>query len=469
MQKSSQTASCAVVTRRKPAVLGRAGACAVAACLLLIPPSLPAQQVGKVAYDSYTLPNGLTVVLAEDHSAPVVTVDVWYHVGSANEQPHHSGFAHLFEHMMFQGSAHVQKGEHLKLVERAGGSENGTTVDDRTNYFETLPSNRLNLGLWLEADRLRSLAVTPENLDNQRKTVEEERRRGVDNQPYGRALLHALTAPFDSAGCFAYAHSTIGEFRDLDSSTVEQVRAFHAQYYAPNNAVLAIAGDFDPVQARRLVTQYFGDIPRVAPAPPVTCAYEIGTGERVFTETDSNATLPLVALIYKAPPRRDADSPALDLLASILGDGESSRLNLALVRRERAAVSAGGFANSYREAGVLIFYAIDNQGVPAARVDSLLNAQMEGVRNDTVATAELEKARNQYRAGAIRDRQTTMGVAEALQEALWYDGSLADANADVARHLAVSIADLQRVARKYLDPGNRVTLIVNPPQKGAGR
>ena len=469
MQISSQTARCAVVSRREWSVARLAGACAVAAAVLFFPPPLRAQQAGKIAYDSYQLPNGLTVVLAEDHATPVVTVDVWYHVGSANETPHHSGFAHLFEHMMFQGSAHVKKGEHMQLVERAGGSMNGSTVDDRTNYFETLPSNRLNLGLWLEADRLRSLAVTPENLDNQRKTVEEERRRGVDNQPYGRALLDALTAPFDSAGCFAYAHSTIGEYRDLDSATVEQVRAFHAQYYAPNNAVLTIAGDFDPREARSLVAQYFAGIPAVPPAPPVTCRYQIGAGARTLTETDSNATLPLVALIYKAPPERDADTPSLDLLSSILGDGESSRLNLSLVRSAQAAVSAGGFANAYREAGVLIFYAIDNQGVPATRVDSLLNAQMDGVRDDTVTTAELEKAKNQYRAGAIRDRQTTMGVAEALQGALWYDGSLAEANADVARHLAVTAADLQRVARRYLDPANRVTLIVNPPQKGAAQ
>jgi zinc protease len=466
MHNSPQTASAAVVPRRKPKVGWSAGTCAVAIPFLLYAAPLAAQQAGKIGYTSYQLPNGLTVVLAEDHGAPVVTVDVWYHVGSANETPHHSGFAHLFEHMMFQGSAHVKKGEHMQLVERAGGSMNGSTVDDRTNYFETLPSNRLNLGLWLEADRLRSLAVTAENLDNQRKTVEEERRIRVDNQPYGRAFLDALTASFDSSGCFAYAHSTIGEYADLDSATVEEVRRFHAEYYAPNNAVLTIAGDFDPAEARHLVEQYFGAVPRVEAAPPVTCAYHYGTGARTITQTDSNATLPLVALIYKAPPQRDADTPALDLLASILGDGESSRLNLSLVRAERAAVGAGGFSNSYREAGVMVFYGIANQGVSAARVDSLLNLQLDSVREDTVAAAELAKARNQYVAGAIRGRQTTMGVAEALQGSLWYDGSLADVNEDVARHLAVTAADVERVARKYLDPANRLTLVVNPPAQG---
>jgi len=445
-----------------------AGACGVAALLAMPTSPLAAQQVGQITYDTYTLTNGLTVVLSEDHTTPVVTVNVWYHVGSANETPHHSGFAHLFEHMMFQGSAHVKKSEHMQLVERAGGSMNGSTTDDRTNYFESLPSNRMNLGLWLEADRMRSLAVNQTNFENQRQTVEEERRLGVDNQPYAKAFLGALTAPFDSSGCFAYAHSTIGEYADLNAATVDEVRSFHSEYYAPNNAVLAVVGDFNPAQARRLIQQYFGDIPRVPAPPAVSCVYRYGTGAKQLTVTDSNATLPAVVLIYTAPPQRDSDTPALDLLASVLATGESSRLNRSLVREARAAVTTGGGSNSYREAGVAIFLAIDNQGVPAQRVDSLLNAVIDQVRNDTVSTAELTKVKNQYRSDAIRSRQTTMGVAEALQSALWFDGSPGAANEDVARHLAVTAADLQRVARKYLDPANQLVLIVNPPAKSGG-
>ena len=445
-----------------------AGACGVAALLAMPTSPLAAQQVGQITYDTYTLTNGLTVVLSEDHTTPVVTVNVWYHVGSANETPHHSGFAHLFEHMMFQGSAHVKKSEHMQLVERAGGSMNGSTTDDRTNYFESLPSNRMNLGLWLEADRMRSLAVNQTNFENQRQTVEEERRLGVDNQPYAKAFLGALTAPFDSSGCFAYAHSTIGEYADLNAATVDEVRSFHSEYYAPNNAVLAVVGDFNPAQARGLIQQYFGDIPRVPAPPAVSCVYRYGTGAKQLTVTDSNATLPAVVLIYTAPPQRDSDTPALDLLASVLATGESSRLNRSLVRDARAAVTTGGGSNSYREAGVAIFLAIDNQGVPAQRVDSLLNAVIDQVRNDTVSTAELTKVKNQYRSDAIRSRQTTMGVAEALQSALWFDGSPGAANEDVARHLAVTAADLQRVARKYLDPANQLVLIVNPPAKSGG-
>jgi predicted Zn-dependent peptidase len=258
---------------------------------------------------------------------------------------------------------------------------------------------------------------------------------------------------------------------DLDSAKVEDVQAFFNQYYAPNNAVLTLVGEFDPATARQLIQQYYGDIPRAPDAAPVACAVRYGTGQRRMEQTDNNANLPLVGFIYRTPPQRDADTPALELLASILGAGESSRLNRALVREARAAVTAGAFNRPDREASVMIIYGIDNQGVAAARVDSLLNAAVDQLRSDTVSAAELVKAKNQYRADAIRERQTTMGVAEALQTALWYAGALEDANRDVAEHLAVTTADLQRVARRYLDTANRLTLIVNPPagKGGAGQ
>ena len=456
-----------VQTRRRAVVRG-ARWVVIAGAALLPPMVAPAaaQEVGRITYQTYTLPNGLTVVFSEDHTTPIVTVNVWYHVGSANERPHRSGFAHLFEHMMFQGSAHVKKSEHMQLVERAGGSMNGSTTEDRTNYFETLPSNRLNLGLWLEADRMRSLAVNQTNFENQRQTVKEERRLGVDNRPYSKAFLDGLTLPFDSTSCFAYAHTVIGDMADLDSAKVEDVQAFFSQYYAPNNAALTVVGDFDPAEARRLIEQYFGDIPTVNAPAPVGCVYQYGTGERRLEQTDNNANLPLVGLLYRAPQESDPDAPAVELLASILGDGESSRLNRRLVREERVAVQAGSITQLRRRSGVLLLLAINNQGIETARVERLLNEEIDRVRNDTIPQAELTKAQNQYRAGAIRERQTTMGVAETLQGALWFDGSLAAANQDVQRHLAVTTADLQRVARQYLVPANRLTLIVNPP---AGR
>ncbi len=431
-------------------------------------PAAAQQQAGRIAYESYTLPNGLMVVFSEDHTVPVVTVDVWYHVGSSNERMGRSGFAHLFEHMMFQGSANVKKSEHMQFVERAGGNMNGSTTEDRTNYFETLPSNRLNLGLWLEADRMRSLAVTQANFENQRQTVKEERRLGVDNQPYGRAFEEGPTLPFDTATCFAYSHSVIGSMADLDSARVEDVQAFFRQFYAPNNAVLAVVGDFDPAEARGLIQQYFGDIPRAEAAAPVSCQARYGTGARRLEMTDDKANLPLVAFLYRVPPQNDADAPALELLSSILAGGQSSRLNLRLVRGERAAMQAFGFPDLRRTAGLLMFAAIDNQGVPSARVEQLLGEEIDRVRNDSIPQAELAKAKNQYRAGVVRQRQTSMGVAEALHSALWFDGSLESANTEIERHLAVTTADLRRVAQRYLAPENRLTLIVNPPAQQGG-
>jgi len=461
-------------TPRCPATRGAGWTAAVLLCTALLaagaagPAAAQEQQAGRITFDRYTLPNGLTVVLSEDHAVPVVTVNVWYHVGSANERLGRSGFAHLFEHMMFQGSAHVKKSEHMQFVERAGGSMNGSTTEDRTNYFETLPSNRLNLGLWLEADRMRSLAITPANLENQRQTVKEERRLGVDNQPYGRAFEVGPTLPFDSTSCFPYSHSVIGSMADLDSAKVEDVQAFFRQFYAPNNAVLTIVGDFDAAEARALVQQYYGDIPRAEAAAPLQCRMQFGTGSRRLEMTDDKANLPLVALIYKAAAVNDADAPALELLTTILGQGESSRLNLRLVRQERAAVQSFGFGDLRRSAGLVMLAAIDNQGIPTARVEQLLNDEVDKVRNDTIAQAELSKAQNQYRAGVVRQRQTSMGVAEALQSALWFDGSLDAANTDIQRHLAVTTADLRRVAQRYLTPENRLTLIVNPPAQNGG-
>jgi len=460
-----------VQTRRR-AVVGSARWAAVlgVSCALLAgAPPAPAQQpAGRITYDSYALPNGLTVVLSEDHTVPVVTVNVWYHVGSGNERVRRSGFAHLFEHMMFQGSANIRKSEHMQLVERAGGSMNGSTNEDRTNYYETLPSNRLNLGLWLEADRMRSLAITQENFENQRSTVKEERRLGVDNQPYSRGFLDAQTMPFDSSACFAYAHTVIGDMADLDSARVEDVQAFFNQYYAPNNAVLTIVGDFDPAEARSLVQQYYGDIPRAADAAPVRCDVSLGTGTRRMEMTDNNANLPAVLLVYKATPASDADAAALEMLGSILADGESSRLNRRLVREERAAMQAGGFTDLRRSAGLLMFIAINNQGVETSRVERLLNEEIDRVRNDSVPQAELTKAQNQYRAGVVRQRQTAMGVAEALQNALWFDGSLDAANTAAQRRLAVTTADLRRVAQRFLTPENRLTAIINPPAPQGG-
>src|SRR3954468_15385960 len=266
---------------------------ASAALLVAAPPRpLHAQDAGRIQLDTFTLANGLKVVLAPDRSTQVVAVNVWYNVGSRNEQAGRTGFAHLFEHMMFQGSANVAKGAHMSMIEQAGGQLNGSTQDDRTNYWEILPSNRYNMGLWLEADRMRSLAINQANFENQRETVKEERRLRIDNQPYTGAFLKGVTAPFDPKTCFAYGHELIGSMTDLNATKTEDVKAFFDLYYAPNNATLTLVGDFDPAEARKLIQQYFGDIPRSKTPPPVNCSTQFNAGERKETVTDDKSTLP---------------------------------------------------------------------------------------------------------------------------------------------------------------------------------
>jgi predicted Zn-dependent peptidase len=427
-----------------------------------LPPGLWGQ-AGPIKYEAFSLPNGLRVIYAIDHAAPIVTVDLWYATGARNERPGHSGFAHLFEHLMFQGSAHVKKSEHFQLIERAGGTLNGSTHDDYTNYYETVPSNRLNLALWLEADRMRSLAVTQPNLDNQRETVKEEKRLRVDNQPYAATFGDGTTWPFDSAGCFAYAHTAIGSIPDLDAARLADVQAFFETYYAPNNATLVVVGDVKPVLLRQFVNAYFADIPSHAPPPPVHCKWTLAPGTVRREVADAHATLPAVMRFYRLVPHDHADTPALQLLSVILGQGESSRLNVTVVRRERAALQAGLFGlDERRGPGVLVAYGIANQGVPVQRLDSLIATQLDSVRRAGVTADELTRAKNTYRADFVHARETTFGRAEALEHYTLFHARTADINTDLERYLAVTAADVQRVAARYLDPANAVIVIVRP-------
>jgi predicted Zn-dependent peptidase len=413
-----------------------------------------------VRYEHYTLDNGLDVYLAPERTVPVVTVNVWYNVGSRNERPGRSGFAHLFEHMMFQGSANVGKGEHFQLVERAGGNLNGSTNTDRTNYFQTLPSNRLNLGLWLEADRMRSLAITDENFDNQRETVKEERRLRVDNQPYAAAFTEGLTAAFDSTTCFAYSHSVIGSMDDLNAAKTPDVQQFFDLYYAPNNATLTVVGDFSADEAKRLIQQYFGGIPRGAQPPALTCEVQFGAGEHETRWEDQLANLPAVLMAFMVPEHKHGDSPALSLLQSILGEGESSRLNRALVREQQVALQSGAFLDSRRGPGQFIGFAIANQGYTADTLVAALRAAIAQIAEQGITPAELEKAKNAFRRDFVFNRQTSMGIAESIQHYKHFHDDVSEINTDFDTYLAVTAADIQRVARLYLVPANSTTIQV---------
>ncbi len=420
------------------------------------------QKAGFVEYEEYTLDNGLRVVLSEDHSVPVVAVNVWYHVGSANEEKGRSGFAHLFEHMMFQGSENVAKGDHMKLVSDAGGSMNGSTTTDRTNYFETLPSNRLNLGLWLEADRMRSLAITNENFENQRETVKEERRQGIDNQPYGEAFLVSDTLGYDG---WPYDHTVIGSMDDLNAAQVSDVKAFFDRYYCPANAVLVVVGDIDPAKTMEMVKQYFGDIPAGEKATFPTWDEPLNKGERRKIVDAPKANVPALFATYLVPPHNHPDSPALALLSSLLAEGESSRLHKRLVKDEEAAFAVFGFIDGRMGPSQFRLIAASNAGVDIETCSTLMDEEIEKIKKEGITPAELEKARTKFKADFISGRQTVMQKAEQIHHYILFHGDLAVINSDLDRYLAVTAEDIQRVAGTYLRTDNRTMVVAAPPQK----
>ncbi len=416
---------------------------------------------GQIEYEEHVLDNGLRVVLSEDHSVPVVAVNVWYHVGSANEEKSRSGFAHLFEHMMFQGSENVGKGDHMKLVADAGGSMNGSTTEDRTNYYETLPSNRLNLGLWLEADRMRSLAITEDNFENQRETVKEERRQGIDNQPYGEAFLVSDTLGYDG---WPYDHTVIGSMDDLNAAQVSDVQAFFNRYYCPANAVLVVVGDIDPKKTLEMVKEYFGDIPAGQAATFPKWDEPFNKGERRKTVDAPKANVPALFTTYLVPPHDHPDSAALQLLNSLLCDGESSRLHERMVKDEEAAFAVFGFVDGRLGPSQFRLITASNAGVDISTCEMLMDEEIARLQKDGITPAELEKVKTQFKSTFIEGRQTVMSKAENIHHYILYHNDLSVINTDLDRYLAVTAEDIQRVAQKYLRTDNRTMVVAAPPQ-----
>jgi zinc protease len=426
-------------------------------------PSSALAQAEGARLQTYELENGLRVILAPDQSATSVAVNVWYDAGSRREPPGRSGFAHLFEHLMFQGSENVPPGQHSSLVTRAGGTSNAYLIIDNTAFFQTLPPDRYNLGLWLEAERMRSLVITEENLRREIEVVKEERRFSFENSPYGMSRLQSwFYLPFDSTTCFPYAHSQIGSPEDLDAATLDDVQHFFETYYTPNNATLTIAGAFEPAAARGLITRYFGALARGPTPPEITCADPFAQLPRRRTLEDVNATLPGVMYSYGIVPARHPDAEALNVLVSILTDGQSSRFNQRLVREEQVALQATGFTWERLGPGLIWIFAVANQGVEVDRLEALLDEVIDQVRREGVTGEELEKARNNYRASTIRERQTANGTAEALQWSNHYLGDPRLVDERLERLMRVTPEDIRRVAATYLTPENRAVVVTMP-------
>jgi zinc protease len=412
-----------------------------------------------VKFTDTTLDNGLRVIISEEHYAPVYAIAVSYKTGSRDERKGRTGFAHLFEHMMFKGSENVGPGEHFYTIFSRGGNMNGTTNTDRTLYYDVLPKNQLDLGLFLEADRMRSLRITQENLENQRQAVKEERRLGVDNQPYGQSYEKLDELSYDN---FAYQHSVIGSMADLDAASVEDVSQFFKTYYAPNNAVLSLVGDLDAKDTLARVKKYFGGIPRQAAPKPVDLTEPEKTAERRLKIDDKLARLTRLDIAYRIPETGNPDARALSVAASILAGGESSRLYQTLVKDKELAASISAGVDGRAGPSKLQITAMVRPGKTAEELEGLISEEIARLVSAPVTAKELERVRVATRRSVLFPRESVLSIAFSLagNAALYNDPNRM--NTEPEKRIAVTAEDVQKAAQKYLRTANRVVIITQP-------
>ena len=442
---------------------------AVAAALGLFSAPLAAQQQGgrvdvHIPYTQFTLRNGLNVIVHRDTSLPVASVNVWYHVGSKNEKPGRTGFAHLFEHIMFEGSEHVPEGDFDNRLEAAGGVNNGSTANDRTNYWENIPANALELALWLEADRMGFLleTMTREKLDIQRDVVKNERRQGVDNQPYGRAfeMVYEALYPPDHP----YHWPVIGSMDDLSAATLDDVMSFFRTYYAPNNASLAVAGDVSETEVRRLVERYFGDVPSGPPIPPVTFPDPTLAAPKELVLEDA-VQLPRLYVAWHSPKGYTDEDAALDVLSSVLTEGKSSRLYKRLVYDEQIAADVSAFQDGMELGGGFWIIATAKPDVPLEKLASAVREELDRLVTQGVTSEERERAVNGVETSFVRSLERVGGFggkADRLNEYHFMVGTPGWVRQDLARYQRVTEAGVAEVAGRWLAGKPAVWLSVVP-------
>jgi zinc protease len=434
------------------------------AAVFLAPAAAIAQAVPTITHEKYTLPNGLEVILHEDHSVPVVAVNTWYKVGSGDEQRGRTGFAHLFEHIMFMGSQNVPVGKFDQWLEAAGANNNGSTNGDRTNYYEWMPSNALPLALWLDADRMGRLLPTMDlaKLDLQRDVVKNERRQAVDNVPYGRAG-ETMSAVLFPAG-HPYAHSTIGSMTDLTAASLDDVKNFFRTYYAPNNATLSIVGDFQPDSVKKLVQLYFGSIPRGPAIPPRPAVTSQPVPRDTFLVLEDKVQLPRLYYAWRTVKAFHDDDASLDLMAYVLAGDKNSRLYKRLVYDMQVAQDVSAFHSGQRVDGSFRITVTPKPGHSPSEMAKLVNEEIQKLIRDGVTDRELARAQNTTRAQFLDGLAGVLGKADQLNYYNYFVGTPDYARQDAARYDKVTTADVKRVATAYLAKP-RVTLTVVPEGK----
>jgi predicted Zn-dependent peptidase len=417
--------------------------------------NLISAQLNKVEFQEFTLDNGLRVILHQDKSTPIVAVSVMYHVGSKNEKPELTGFAHFFEHLLFEGTENIGRGEYDKYVEKAGGTLNANTSMDRTFYFEILPSNQLELGLWLESERMLHAKVETVGIETQRSVIKEERRQQYENRPYGRFLEEIMRRAYK---VHPYRWPVIGSMEHIGAAQDQDFKDFYANFYVPNNAIVSIAGDIDYEEAKTLVTKYFKDIPKsVKPIYRPTIVEPAITSEVRDTFYD-NIQLPAVLMAYRIPAASTSDFYAVSMLGTLLSQGESSRLQKALVDQQQKAVAVGNFPLDLEQPGVAIAYGICGMGVDVVDTEKAITAEIERIKNEPISDEEFQKLRNQVENDFVSSNSRVAGIAESLANYKMYYGDANLINTELNRYLAVSKDDIKKAAIKYYNKDNRVVL-----------
>jgi predicted Zn-dependent peptidase len=417
-----------------------------------------------MSFEQYTLDNGLHVILHQDKTTPIVAVSVMYHVGSKNENLERTGFAHFFEHLLFEGSANIGRGEFDKYVQNAGGTLNANTSFDRTYYFEILPSNQLALGLWLESERMLHARVDDKGIETQREVVKEERRQRIDNQPYGSILEETFKRLYS---VHPYRWPIIGSMKHLEAAEEKDYKQFYADFYVPNNAVLSIAGDIDIEDSKMLVQKYFAGIPKSA--KPVYRPRIIEPA--LLTETRDtvydNIQLPAVIQAYRIPAQGTKDYYAVDMVSRILSSGESSRLYKALVDEQQKALFVGNFPLALEDPGASLSFGIANMGVDIYELEKAMDAEVAKVQKELISEKEFEKLRNQIEAEFVTTNSRMAGIAESLATYHMFFGDANLINTEIDRYLAVTREEIQAAAKRYLVKENRVTLHYIPKAQQA--
>ena len=420
----------------------------------------------KLEYQMMSLPNGLTVVLEEDHSTPIVHLQLVYHVGSKNEKPGRTGFAHLFEHLMFKGSRNIQPEAHTSMIASVGGQSNAYTTDDETVFWETVPAQYLPMTLWLEADRMATLRVDKETFTAEREVVKEERRMRVDNQPYGRLNEIIYDQAFTT---HPYKHPTIGSMVDLDAAAIEDVQDFYHTYYVPSNATLVLVGDFETPQALQLVNQYLARVPKAAKPVPRDIPQEPPQTKEKRATIAAAVPLPAVVVAYHITRDGDPDSYPLHIVGKVLSDGQSSRIYRKLVYDTQMAVAAFGTANLIEDPNLFYAVAIVQPPHTTGEVADALIAEIEKLKTEPITDHELQRTKNQFARDYILGRESNQQKALQLAHAVVIHGDIRTADGEFDIFQSTTIADVQRVARKYFRAENRMVLTLMPSGKAAAQ